>query len=208
MLPIDGDYPGGRTGIGIDTYPEYLGLDTAHGVTPYFGDPSVVTNPNALDFPGGFARRSRMTGLRQMALAEDEAAEGEAAEGGEEGEQAASGPSRRAGGIYSYGPYSEVHIHSACRFHASLPGAGFSSYLPEFGLDITPQHCCVAPVGVDGVVSGARGKQVPVSTRPDAACYRCIQQAKSDDWQLYSACSGVCEVTLTYSATHRSWPPS
>ena len=101
MLPIDGDYPGGRTGIGIDTYPEYLGLDTAHGVTPYFGDPSVVTNPNALDFPGGFARRPRrMAGLRQMALAEDEEGEGDAAEG----------PSRHAGGIYSYGPYSEVHI--------------------------------------------------------------------------------------------------
>ena len=116
-MPIDGDYPGGRTGIGIDTYPEYLGLDTGHGVTPYFGDPSVVTNPNALEFPGGFARRPRrMTGLRQMALAEDQEGEGAAAEGEEAAEgEAASGPSRHAGGIYSYGPYSEVHIKRGCR---------------------------------------------------------------------------------------------
>ena len=67
ILPLDGDYPGGRTGIPIDSYPEYLGLDTAHGVTPYFSDPSVVYNANVVDFPyGGAAARSKRAPRRQQ----------------------------------------------------------------------------------------------------------------------------------------------
>mmetsp|Transcript_49696 Transcript_49696/g.155511 ORF Transcript_49696/g.155511 Transcript_49696/m.155511 type:complete len:197 (+) Transcript_49696:206-796(+) len=58
-LPVDGNYPGGTTGIPIDGY---WPLETSHGATPYFGDPTVVTSPNVLDFsynPAGARRRSR-----------------------------------------------------------------------------------------------------------------------------------------------------
>ena len=137
ILPLDGDYPGGRTGIPIDSYPEYLGLDTAHGVTHYFGEPNVVTGPNSVEFGSGFARRPRRTGLwqvaRRVALAE---------EGEEEGQESDVGPSRRAGGYFQYAPVSNV----------------------------------------------------PVATRPDAACYQCLQQ-DYDNWQLYAACSSVCVVS-------------
>ena len=79
MLPIDGDFPGGSTGIPADGY---WTMDTSHGATPFFAGPGtdfmdagvnpvVVTSPNVLDFgynPVG-AVRPRFTPLRTSALA-------------------------------------------------------------------------------------------------------------------------------------------
>lgn len=79
MLPIDGDFPGGSTGIPADGY---WTMDTSHGATPFFAGPGtdfmdagvnpvVVTSPNVLDFgynPAG-AVRPRFAPLRTSALA-------------------------------------------------------------------------------------------------------------------------------------------
>ena len=80
VLPIDGDYPGGTTGIPLDGY---WTMETSHGVMPYFSDagtdfldagvnPVVVTSPNVLDFgynPAG-AVRPRAKLMRGTALAQ------------------------------------------------------------------------------------------------------------------------------------------
>jgi len=68
-LPVDGNYPGGTTGIPVDGY---WPLETSHGATPYFGDPTVVTSPNVLDFsynPAGARGRTR-NHLRKTFLAQ------------------------------------------------------------------------------------------------------------------------------------------
>jgi hypothetical protein len=54
---------GGASGIPEDGY---WPLDTAHGVTPYFSDPSVVYNANVVDFPYGAAARSKRAPRRQQ----------------------------------------------------------------------------------------------------------------------------------------------
>jgi hypothetical protein len=54
---------GGTSGIPEDGY---WPLDTAHGVTPYFSDPSVVYNANVVDFPYGAAARSKRAPRRQQ----------------------------------------------------------------------------------------------------------------------------------------------
>lgn len=87
VLPVDGDYPGMkrlplppsfhiRAGSEVGALPAggtsgipqdgYWPLDTAHGVTPYFSDPSVVYNANAIDFPYGAAARSMRLPRRQQ----------------------------------------------------------------------------------------------------------------------------------------------
>lgn len=80
VLPLDGDYPGGTSGIPLDGY---WNMETAHGATPYFSDagtdfmetgvnPQVVTSPNVLDFgynPAG-AVKSHTNSLKGSKLAQ------------------------------------------------------------------------------------------------------------------------------------------
>ena len=79
VLPLDGDYPGGYTGIPLDGY---WTMETSHGVTPYFSDagtdfidagvsPQVVTSPNVLDFgynPAGAIRPRSAQMLKALGL--------------------------------------------------------------------------------------------------------------------------------------------
>lgn len=36
--------------------------------------------------------------------------------------------------------------------------------------------------------------QFPVATRPDAACYHCVDQYQDDVFALYTTCGDICEV--------------
>ena len=152
VLPIDGDYPGGRTGIPLDGY---WTQETSHGVQPYFSDagtdfldagvnPVVVTSPNVLDFgynPAGAVRTRGATFMRGTALAQ------RSARGGKQGEL----PTQQLEGwANSYGKGGQIYAY--------------------------------------GKVGSA-----PVATRPDAACYHCLQTTQ-DEWQRYRACAGVCVV--------------
>ena len=56
VLPIDGDYPGGQSGIPQDGY---WPIETGHGATPYYPSggaemsyaTSIVYDPNCIEFP-------------------------------------------------------------------------------------------------------------------------------------------------------------